>query len=229
MSVKTLKQYLEYLKFSGIQDIFILRNEVTEKARGLDSQSSGKAALLEAHRQQIINCTNCRLNEGRLKLVYGQGNPDAKLMLIGEGPGAEENNTGQAFVGKAGQLLTKMLLAIDLEREEVFIANIVKCRPPDNRDPQEDERRSCLPYLLKQIEIIKPQILLLLGKVSAGTILETQETLGQMREKIHTFQGIPTYVSYHPSALLRNPDWKRPAWEDLKRVRAHYLSLPAKP
>ncbi|MCF7919641.1 MAG: uracil-DNA glycosylase [Candidatus Cloacimonetes bacterium] len=217
MSVKSLKQYLEYLRFSGIQDIFV------------SAKDKEKEALLASRKQAISNCQLCKLWEGRIKLVYGQGNPDANMMLIGEGPGAEENKTGQAFVGKAGQLLTKMLKAINLEREEVFIANIVKCRPPGNRDPEPDERQACLPYLLEQIEIIQPQILLLLGKVAGNTILETQLSLTKMREQVFLFRNIPTYVSYHPSALLHNPQWKRPAWEDLQKVRDHYFSLSAKP
>jgi len=131
-------------------------------------------------------------------------------------------------VGRAGQLLTKMLKAIELERDEVYIGNIVKCRPPGNRDPHENERQACLPYLIEQIEIIQPQILLLLGKVAGNTILNNKMSLGKMRQRIFSFMGIPTYVSYHPSALLRNPQWKRPAWEDLQKVRDRYRSLPEK-
>lgn len=233
MSVKSLKQYLEYLRLSGIQDIFVLKNE--QEGTKLDFNHvereqirSEKTELLASHSLSISDCRKCQLCEGRIKLVYGQGNADAKMMLIGEGPGAEENKTGQAFVGRAGQLLTKMLKAINLDREDVYIANIVKCRPPGNRDPQAKEREACMPYLLEQIDIIKPQIILLLGKVAGNTILNTQTTLGKMREQIFTFRNIPTYVSYHPSALLRNPNWKRPAWEDLKKVRDHYFNLAAK-
>jgi len=233
MSVKSLKQYLEYLKFSGIQDIFVLKNEQGGKQVEVDPGQREQirkenAEILAKRSMEISQCTNCELCAGRIKLVYGQGNPDAKMMLIGEGPGAEENKTGQVFVGRAGQLLTKMLKAINLEREEVYIANIVKCRPPGNRDPKPQERQACMPYLLEQIDIIKPQIILLLGKVASNTILNNQISLGRMREQTFTFRDIPTYVSYHPSALLRNPNWKRPAWEDLKKVRDHYFALPPK-
>jgi DNA polymerase len=230
VSLKALKQYLEYLYISGIDDVFL--KSASQKLQEQAAVREEKQAILDELRQRILNCQNCELWQGRIKLVYGQGNADAKLMLIGEGPGAEENKTGEAFVGNAGQLLTKMLKAIDLERDEVYIGNIVKCRPPDNRNPQDKEKAACLPFLLEQISVIKPQILLLLGKVAGNTLLSNNLTLGKMRTGIYTFQGIPTYVTYHPAALLRDfsPDktLKRLAWEDLQRVRNHYLTLPEK-
>ncbi len=226
MSVKALYQYLEFLKISGIQDVFV--KMPFPEYRENSNTKLDKQKVLEELSQKYATCQKCKLWEGRNRLVYGQGNSDAGLMLIGEGPGAEEDRTGQAFVGRAGQLLTKMLKAIDLEREEVFIGNIVKCRPPGNRDPQEAERRTCLPYLLEQIEIIQPQILLLLGKVAGNTILNTDLALGRMREQVFDFQGIPTYVTYHPSALLRHQEWKKPTWTDLQKVRDHYRNLPPK-
>lgn len=228
MSNKSLKQYLEYLKYSGFRDIFVSENNEELSSSGGVSNREDKSAWLAGRREEIKDCRNCGLHEGRINLVYGQGDADAKLMLIGEGPGAQENQTGKVFVGRAGQLLTKMLGAINIQREEVFIANIVKCRPPGNRDPHEDERRACLPYLIEQIDVIKPHIIMLLGKVAGNTILQNSMALGKMRQQVFTYRGIPTYVSYHPSALLRNPQWKRPAWEDLKKVRDHYLNLPSK-
>jgi uracil-DNA glycosylase len=226
--MKDLDQYLEMLKQSGIEDIFIkpvakAGSEAFEQRPVLSRQK-----VLEGLQHKYADCQKCGLWEGRNKLVYGVGDANAKLMLIGEAPGADEDRTGIAFVGRAGQLLTKMLNAINLEREQVYIANIVKCRPPGNRDPLEEERQSCLPYLLEQIRIIEPQIILLLGKVAGNTLLKNNLTLGRMREEEYTFMGIPTYVSYHPSALLRHGEWKKPAWIDLQRVRDHYQTLPAK-
>ena len=146
-------------------------------------------------------------------------------MLIGEGPGVDEDRAGKVFVGKAGQLLTKMLHAIKLTRDEVYIANIVKCRPPENRNPLPEEKIMCLPYLEEQISIIKPQILLLLGRVAAATLLEMDIPLKALREQTYSYKGIKTYVSYHPAALLRNIGWKKFAWIDLQKVQKDYQSL----
>lgn len=226
VSLKALHQYLELLKLSGIDDIFLPSK--TEADNLIPSQKEHKQRILEELRESYKNCRKCRLGESRKNLVFGNGNADASLMLIGEGPGENEDKTGQVFVGRAGQLLTKMLKAINLEREEVYIANIVKCRPPGNRNPLPDERDACMPYLLEQIDIIRPQILVLLGGVAGHALLETTMSVGQMRKRVFTLYGIPTYVTYHPSALLRNESYKRPAWEDLKKIRDHYLALPAK-
>lgn len=187
--------------------------------------SDPKSELLDKHKLQYSDCVKCPLHEGRNKFVYGEGNPNALAMIIGEGPGAEENLTGRPFVGQAGALLTKMLNAIDLAREDVYICNIVKCRPPANRNPESSEREACLPYLLEQIEIIQPKLLLMLGLVAAQTLLQSNLTLEKLRLDTHEFQGIKSYVSYHPAALLRNPNWKKPAWEDLQRFRDDYNSL----
>ena len=151
------------------------------------------------------------------------GNDDAKLMIIGEGPGADEDRMGEVFVGRSGQLLTKMLSAINLSRDEVYIANIVKCRPPGNRNPLPEEKSECLPYLEEQISIIQPEFILMLGKVAAVTLLEIDQTLKAFRQQTHNFRGIKTYVSYHPSALLRNPSWKKFAWIDLQNLQKDYL------
>ncbi|MDY0151817.1 MAG: uracil-DNA glycosylase [Candidatus Cloacimonas sp.] len=208
MSKSALRQYLELLKNSGIKELYHPENK--------------KAAHLAKFQEQYSTCTLCALSTGRIRFVYGEGNPDAIAMLIGEGPGEQENLTGRPFVGAAGQLLEKMLLAINLRREDVYIANIVKCRPPENRNPSTDERLACLPYLVEQIEIIKPKLLLILGLVAAQTLLGNDNTLGWHREKVHSFMDIPAFVSYHPAALLRNPNWKRPAWEDLQAFQKEY-------
>ncbi|MCD6182059.1 MAG: uracil-DNA glycosylase [Candidatus Cloacimonetes bacterium] len=225
---KELEQYLEFLEISGIQDIYFSKKASAEKvitAKPSAFVSNTKGQKLEALQNAYKDCQKCELWRGRNKFVYGNGNPDAKLMLIGEGPGAEENATGQVFVGRAGQLLTKMLHAIHLRRDEVYITNIVKCRPPNNRDPLPQERAACMPYLLEQLAIIQPELLLLMGKVAANTILESRDTLTKMRQHTHLFQGIKTYVTYHPSALLRNEHWKRPAWEDLQMLQRDYEAL----
>ncbi len=174
---------------------------------------------------QIKNCTKCHLGYTRTNFVFGVGNPQAKLMLIGEAPGREEDLQGEPFVGAAGKLLDAMLAAINFKREDVFIANILKCRPPENRDPRPEEIETCKPYLLRQIQLIQPKIILALGRISAQVLLETKSPLGQLRGKFHDFNGIKLLVTYHPAALLRYQQYKRPAWEDLKLLRKEYDKL----
>lgn len=170
----------------------------------------------------IAACTKCRLCEKRTKTVPGEGLATARLVVIGEGPGRTEDETGRPFVGKAGELLTKILDAIDLPREQVFICNVVKCRPPENRLPQYDEIAACVPYLYRQIELVKPKVILAMGGTAAQTILNTKQSLGALRNQIHRFRGTPVIVTYHPAALLRNPNWKRPTWDDV-RIAARLL------
>jgi uracil-DNA glycosylase family 4 len=163
-------------------------------------------------------------------LVFGKGNPQADLMLIGEAPGAEEDKLGEPFVGRSGQLLTKILQAIQFERDQIYIANILKHRPPDNRNPTSEERERSLPYLKKQIEIINPKIILCLGKVSAETLLNIKSTMKDMRGVFHNFgNNHELLVTYHPAALLRNPNWKRETWEDVQLLRKRYNELGCKP
>jgi DNA polymerase len=167
----------------------------------------------------VAGCRRCRLAEGRQNVVFASGNPNADLMLVGEGPGAEEDRQGLPFVGAAGELLTRIIQAIDLRREDVYIANVVKCRPPGNRDPQPDEVAACRGYLERQISLVKPKVLVALGKVAAQTLLGTESPIGQMRGRWYQVQGTPLMVTYHPAALLRNPALKRPTWEDMQQVR----------
>lgn len=163
-------------------------------------------------------------------LVFGKGNPQADLMLIGEAPGAEEDKLGEPFVGRSGQLLTKILQAIKFERNQIYIANILKHRPPDNRNPTSEERDRSLPYLKKQIEIINPRLILCLGKVSAETLLNIKSTMKEMRGVFHKFgNNHELLVTYHPAALLRNPNWKRDTWEDVQLLRKRYDELGCKP
>ncbi len=181
-----------------------------------------KDATLDALNRHICECTKCRLGATRTKFVFGVGNPNADVMVIGEAPGADEDKQGEPFVGRAGQLLNKILEAINFKREEVYIANILKCRPPENRRPHPDEVEQCEPYLWKQSEIIRPKFILALGLTAAQTLLKTQESLTQLRASVHDYHGVPLYVTYHPAALLRNPEWKRPTWEDVQKLRKAY-------
>ncbi len=168
---------------------------------------------------EIKNCTECALGHTRTHFVFGTGNPNADLMFAGEAPGRDEDLQGKPFVGRAGQLLTLMLQAIDLSREDVFIANVLKCRPPNNRDPLPEEIGQCEPYLLKQIDLIKPRLIVALGRFASASLLRTKSALAALREDVHDYNGVPLIVTYHPAALLRNPQLKAQAWEDLKKIR----------
>jgi uracil-DNA glycosylase len=178
-----------------------------------------QATSLEAIAQLVASCTKCRLCDGRRHTVPGEGPGDARLVVVGEGPGRVEDETGRPFVGPAGELLTKILGAIDLPRDQVFICNVVKCRPPENRLPQFDEIAACVPYLFRQIEIVKPKVILAMGGTAAQTVLNTKQSLGALRNLVHRFRGIPVIVTYHPAALLRNPNWKKPTWDDVRIAR----------
>ncbi|MBN1291108.1 MAG: uracil-DNA glycosylase [Candidatus Latescibacteria bacterium] len=170
----------------------------------------------------VCGCTRCPLGATRNKFVFGAGNPHADVMFIGEAPGADEDAQGIPFVGRAGQLLTKMIEAIKLSREEVFIGNILKCRPPGNRDPKPVEIECCEPILVRQIELIRPTIICALGRIAGQTLLRSKSSLGALRGKIHDYHGVKLMVTYHPAALLRNPNWKPQAWGDLKFLRREY-------
>lgn len=174
---------------------------------------------LDTVAEAIASCTGCPLCEGRTNTVPGEGAATAKLMCVGEGPGESEDLSGRPFVGRAGELLNKMLESIEVPRPEVYIANIVKCRPPRNRAPLPDERAACLPYLHRQIALVRPKVLLALGGTAAESLLGVKKSLGDLRLRVHTWDGIPLIVTYHPAALLRNPNWKRPAWDDVRIAR----------
>ena len=185
------------------------------------------AATINELNSMIHTCKKCGLGQTRKKFVFGVGNPHADVVVVGEAPGADEDEKGEPFVGRAGQLLTKILEAVQFKREEVFICNILKCRPPNNRDPQAEEVESCEPYLWKQLEIIKPKLILCAGRIAGQSLLKTNASLGQLREKMHDYRGIPLMVTYHPAALLRNPNWKRPCWEDVQKFRKLYEEMKA--
>ncbi len=173
--------------------------------------------------QLISACRDCKLCDSRTNTVPGEGPATAKLVVVGEGPGRTEDETGRPFVGRAGELLTKILEAIQLPRDQVFICNVVKCRPPENRLPQYDEIAACMPFLYRQIELVKPNVILAMGGTAAQSLLNTKQSLGALRNQIHRFRGIPLIVTYHPAALLRNPNWKRPTWDDV-RIAARLLA-----
>jgi len=174
---------------------------------------------LDALAEAVRGCTRCPLCESRTHGVPGEGDGKARLMLIGEGPGAREDATGRPFVGPAGELLDEILAAIEISRQSVFIANIVKCRPPQNRKPLPDEAVACLPFLHRQITLIAPKVIVALGGTAAEGLLGVRKSLGDLRGAVHTFGGIPLIVTYHPAALLRNPNWKKPTWDDVRIAR----------
>ena len=186
------------------------------------ADTADRTGELELFRGQICECQNCRLSETRGQFVFGAGRADAGILFVGEAPGADEDRSGQPFVGAAGQLLNKIIAAMGLAREDVYICNILKCRPPDNRDPQPDEIEQCEPYLKRQIELIQPRVICTLGRFAAQTLLRSDQSMGRLRQQEHRYQGIPLIATYHPAALLRNAQWKRPTWEDMKKVRRLY-------
>jgi uracil-DNA glycosylase len=175
----------------------------------------------EALRARVAACTRCGLSATRTQTVFGVGNMQADWLIVGEAPGAEEDRKGEPFVGRAGQLLNSMLHAVGLAREQVYIANVLKCRPPGNRDPSPSEAAECLPYLEQQIALLKPKIMLAVGRIAAQNLLHTDKTLGSLRQQVHRFgaASVPLIVTYHPAYLLRTPTEKRKAWEDLKFAR----------
>jgi DNA polymerase len=174
---------------------------------------------LKAVRESLGDCRRCKLAHGRQNIVFGQGNPEARLMFVGEAPGFEEDVQGLAFVGKAGQLLTKIIEAMGLSREEVYIANVIKCRPPENRNPEPDEILACQPFLRRQIESIRPRVIVGLGKFAGQWLLKTAEPISRLRGRLGDYEGIRVMPTYHPAYLLRNPGAKKDVWEDMKVVR----------
>jgi uracil-DNA glycosylase len=180
--------------------------------------SAGEA--LAAHKADIGDCTRCKLSRlGRTQVVFGVGNPNADLMFVGEAPGADEDIQGIPFVGRAGQLLTKIIEAIDLKRDDVYIANVIKCRPPQNRNPEPDEIETCEPFLFRQIDVIKPKVIVSLGKFAAHTLLRSEEPISRLRGRIFEYRGAKLIPTFHPAYLLRNPSSKREVWEDMKLVK----------
>ncbi|MBW2039946.1 MAG: uracil-DNA glycosylase [Deltaproteobacteria bacterium] len=207
--IAQLKEHLRYQKELGIKNLLC--------------QGETKNLLtLDEIRREMGDCTRCRLHEGRNHLVFGEGNPHALLVFVGEAPGRDEDLQGKPFVGRAGELLTRILEAIDLTREEVYITNILKCRPPNNRNPKPDEITICLPFLLKQLEAIRPKIICALGTFAAQTLLGTENKISALRGRFHDYQGAKLMPTYHPAFLLRNPHFKKAVWDDMKMIREEY-------
>ncbi len=182
-------------------------------AASLENDSLARVAA------EVRACTACRLHATRTNAVPGVGPDGAAVLFVGEGPGADEDAKGEPFVGRAGQLLTKIIESVQMKREDVFITNIVKCRPPGNRDPEPDEIAACRPFLERQVRLLQPRVICTLGRHAASTLLGKQESMARLRTERHTYAEIPVFPTYHPAALLRNPQWKRPVWEDIQKVR----------
>ena len=182
---------------------------------------------IDAIAKAVAACTSCVLYSGAKNPVPGEGNPHAGFVVVGEAPGATEDETGRPFVGAAGQLLTKILAAINLAREDVFICNVLKHRPPGNRNPAPEEIKACSPFLLRQLELLQPRVILALGTFASQTLLQTSIPIGKLRGQVHRYYGVPLIVTYHPAALLRNPSWKRPTWEDVQLARRVFDSAPS--
>jgi uracil-DNA glycosylase len=201
----------------------------TKAAPELPPVMSDKPSALKAIREDIGDCTRCRLHKGRTNLVFGVGNVNADLMFVGEGPGADEDAQGEPFVGRAGQLLNNMISAMGLKRSDVYIANVVKCRPPGNRTPEKDECDTCSPFLMRQIDVIKPKVIVALGAVAAKNLLAVNDSMANLRGRWYDFRDSKLLVTYHPAYLLRDPRQKKEAWKDLQ-MAMKYLGLkpPAK-
>lgn len=215
-----LEQIRERLRYyASITTVGLPRRSSASVQQPASSLQEG-AETLEVIREDLGECTRCKLHENRRTLVYGVGNPNADLMFVGEGPGYEEDVQGIPFVGPAGQLLTKIIEAIQLTRDEVYIANVVKCRPPSNRDPEPDEIATCRPFLERQVAAIRPRVICTLGRVATQAMLSTEKPLGRMRGQQFSFGDAVLVPTYHPAALLRDPSKKRDTWEDMKLIRA---------
>ncbi len=237
-AVGTLRRYLQQRLDAGEKMALRVQTQGIEEAGAAAPVTQALAAKKLATRQpaatapestandslarvaaEVRACTGCRLHATRTNAVPGVGPDRASLLFVGEGPGADEDAKGEPFVGRAGQLLTKIIESVQMRREDVFITNIVKCRPPGNRDPEPDEIAACRPFLERQVRLLQPRVICTLGRHAAATLLGKQESMARLRTERHTYAEIPVFPTYHPAALLRNPQWKRPVWEDIQKVR----------
>jgi len=241
MAAATLQEYLLALQESGLDGVPELPLPLsahrepqhpavlpqTEEESG-ESQQEQKHESLEKIRKSLGDCQRCKLAKGRTNLVFGVGNPHARLLFVGEGPGGDEDRQGEPFVGEAGQVLNRIITAMGLKREDVYICNVVKCRPPNNRDPETDEIAACAPFLLRQLQSVHPEVIVALGRFATRTLLDTKEAISKLRGKFRDYHGVPVMPTYHPSYLLRNrgdsaPFWE--VWEDMAQV-LRLLKLP---
>jgi len=230
--LQDLENYLNFQKALGVREIISPHQETAVSLQDLESEknppihhfSKGgeegfpREFLMKSLREEIGNCSRCKLHPTRKNLVFGTGDLYSEMVFVGEAPGADEDIQGEPFVGRAGMLLTKIIKAMGYERKEVYIANIIKCRPPNNRNPEPDEIEQCEPFLIKQLSILKPRVICALGTFAAQTLLKTQERISLLRGKFHSYQGIKVMPTYHPAYLLRNQSEKRVVWEDIKLV-----------
>ncbi len=214
VAISRLRKYLLQEQELGVSELVLSKKPVIS--------GPGNSGALAKFRKQISGCAKCSLSRTRTNFVFGDGNPNADLVFVGEAPGHEEDLQGKPFVGAAGQLLTKIIEAIKLDRSQVYICNILKCRPPGNRNPAPQEIELCEPYLIKQLELIKPKVICALGTFAAQTLLKSTIPISKMRGQIHYYHNIKLVPTFHPAALLRNPAWKRQTWEDVQLVRKIY-------
>ena len=211
---REIAEYLKFLKDIGIQEIPKIKIKTSsEKKPEIPVEQ-----VFEQMKKQVEQCKACQLHLKRQNSVFGEGNPKADLMFIGEAPGADEDRQGRPFVGKAGQLLTKIIKAMGLERKEVFIANVIKCRPPFNRDPEPEEIACCWHFIEKQIKLINPKVICTLGRISTRTLLQTTSAISRLRGNFGEYKGIKVMPTFHPSYLLRNPSAKKLVWEDMQKI-----------
>lgn len=212
-------QLIEHLTFLGELGVAGVSRDAAWTRRGPKEVVSGET--LDMVRADIGECTRCKLHRlGRTHIVFGVGNPAADLMFVGEAPGHDEDQQGIPFVGRAGQLLTKIIEAIELTRDQVYIANVIKCRPPENRNPEPDEVATCEPFLFRQVQIIKPKVIVALGTFAARTLLRTTEPISKLRGRFYRYGDAALLATFHPAFLLRSPERKRDVWDDMKKVRA---------
>jgi uracil-DNA glycosylase family 4 len=213
-------QLIEHLTFAQELGVTGVSRDRVWRDKGVGKTPPDPFLALAAVRADIGDCTRCKLHGlGRKQIVFGVGNPAADLMFVGEAPGGDEDIQGIPFVGRAGQLLTKIIEAIGLKRDEVYIANVIKCRPPQNRNPEQDEVETCEPFLFRQIDIIKPKVIVALGTFAARTLLRTSDPISRLRGRVYDYRGAKLIPTFHPAYLLRNPSSKRDVWEDMKQAR----------
>jgi DNA polymerase len=220
-------RHLWWLRDAGVREVSTQPMPTTTPVATMPATLAVADDALRAIRADLGDCTRCKLHGGRTHLVFGVGDPAAQLMFVGEGPGADEDQQGEPFVGRAGQLLTKMIEAMGFARSDVYIANVVKCRPPGNRDPEPDEIESCEPFLKSQIAAIQPRVIVALGRFAVQTLLHDTTPISRLRGKWREYEGVKLMPTFHPAYLLRSPAEKKPAWEDLQLVMKEFGKSPS--
>nr|HID59346.1 uracil-DNA glycosylase [Desulfobacterales bacterium] len=218
-AIEDTKTYLRYVKGMGIFVLHLSEESIKTLESWSDKKGSGTGETLIEIRKDLGNCRRCSLHRSRKNIVFGAGNPNSRLVFVGEAPGYEEDLLGEPFVGRAGQLLTRIIRAINLSREEVYVCNVIKCRPPRNRNPEPEEIATCSPFLFRQLGAINPKVICTLGTFAAQTLLQTRAPISELRGKFFKYQGITVMPTYHPAFLLRNPEKKREVWEDMQNIR----------